>query len=164
MILRLFLIFILTGCLAGCATTQKPTAVNQLQIRVAHLERKLDERDQDLDDLKYEVKELVSQIDGTEMRQVNERIEERDSDVYFDSGKPFSSDFKSKDERIIRVSAKGRDVQRALKNAGYYDGPIDGKIGKKSKGAIKEFQKDHSLKADGIVGKKTWSEMKNYLE
>jgi len=55
-------------------------------------------------------------------------------------------------------------LQKALKNAGYYSGPIDGKIGKKTKQGILDFQKAHGLKADGIVGKNTWAELKKYLE
>jgi len=55
-------------------------------------------------------------------------------------------------------------VQSALKNAGYYNGSIDGKIGGKTKAAISEFQKDHDLTSDGIIGKKTWAELKYYIE
>ena len=65
---------------------------------------------------------------------------------------------------IIRVSVSTSDVQKALENAGYYQGPIDGKIGGGTRRAIEAFQKDHDLVADGVIGKKTWAEMKNYLE
>lgn len=54
-------------------------------------------------------------------------------------------------------------IQRALKNAGFYDGPIDGKIGPKTKTAIIKFQKAKGLKADGIVGKRTTAELNKYL-
>jgi len=51
----------------------------------------------------------------------------------------------------------------ALKNSGYYEGKIDGNLGSGSQQAIKIFQKDHDLESDGIIGKKTWGELKNYL-
>ncbi|NLE64920.1 MAG: peptidoglycan-binding protein [Elusimicrobia bacterium] len=65
---------------------------------------------------------------------------------------------------IIRVAVEVKTVQKALKNAGFYEGAIDGKIGPRTKNAIAAFQKQHGLTADGIVGKKTWSEMKTYLD
>jgi len=55
------------------------------------------------------------------------------------------------------------DIQTALKNAGFYSGAIDGKIGPVSKKAIVEFQKANDLVADGKVGPKTWSVLSRYL-
>ena len=55
------------------------------------------------------------------------------------------------------------DIQIALKNAGYYSGNIDGKIGLKSKKAIEDFQKANGLTADGKVGPKTWAALSKYL-
>ena len=54
-------------------------------------------------------------------------------------------------------------IQTALKNAGLYDGAVDGKLGPKSKRAIEAFQKNHGLKADGKVGPKTWAALEPYL-
>ena len=56
-----------------------------------------------------------------------------------------------------------KEIQRALKNAGYYGGAIDGKIGPKSTQAIVAFQKDNGLVADGKVGLKTWAVLSKYL-
>ena len=58
---------------------------------------------------------------------------------------------------------KTKDIQRALKNAGFDIGTIDGKIGPKTKKAIEDFQKSKGLKADGKVGPKTWAELEKYL-
>ncbi|MFA5114842.1 MAG: peptidoglycan-binding domain-containing protein [Candidatus Omnitrophota bacterium] len=55
------------------------------------------------------------------------------------------------------------EIQTALKNAGYYTGALDGKLGPMSKKAVGEFQKAHNLKADGKVGPKTWEALKAYL-
>lgn len=55
-------------------------------------------------------------------------------------------------------------VQKKLKNLGYYEGPIDNKIGPKTEAGIKGFQKAKGLKVDGIIGAKTWSELRIYLD
>jgi len=69
-----------------------------------------------------------------------------------------------RDTGTIRINVTTADVQKALKKAGYYDGTIDNKVGDNTKKAVTAFQKDHQLTADGIVGKKTWIELKKYLE
>jgi murein L,D-transpeptidase YcbB/YkuD len=56
-----------------------------------------------------------------------------------------------------------KQIQKALKNAGYYDGNIDGKMGRKTRAAIKEFQRNNGLKADGIVGRNTREKLLKYL-
>lgn len=55
------------------------------------------------------------------------------------------------------------EVQAALKNAGFYTGVVDGKIGPMSKKAIEEFQKVNNLQVDGKVGQKTWMALIKYL-
>ena len=57
----------------------------------------------------------------------------------------------------------GTEIQTALKNAGFYTGTVDGKIGPKTKKAVEEFQKANGLKADGKVGPKTWTLLGKYL-
>ncbi len=57
----------------------------------------------------------------------------------------------------------GTEIQTALKNAGFYTGSIDGKIGPKSKKAIEDFQSANGLKADGKVGTKTWEALSKHL-
>ena len=62
------------------------------------------------------------------------------------------------------VLGKNKDIQTALKNAGFYNGKIDGSKGRSTKKAIKEFQKANGLRADGVVGKKTWELLGKYAE
>ena len=52
-----------------------------------------------------------------------------------------------------------RQIQHALVAYGLTPGPIDGKIGKKTTAAIRQFQKMHGLLADGIAGPKTLAEL-----
>ena len=60
--------------------------------------------------------------------------------------------------------ADPKQIQIALKNAGYFPGTIDGKMGKKTRRAIREFQKANNLQVDGRVGKSTWTALKEYLD
>lgn len=55
------------------------------------------------------------------------------------------------------------EIQQALKNLSLYQGNIDGKLGPKTKQAIKDFQSQNSLTVDGKVGPKTWAQLAPYL-
>lgn len=62
----------------------------------------------------------------------------------------------------LRKGMKGEYVsllQTKLVNKGYSVGSygIDGDFGSATLKAVKEFQKDHGLEVDGVVGKKTWA-------
>jgi len=63
----------------------------------------------------------------------------------------------------VAATPTTEQIQTALKNAGYYTGSIDGKLGPRSKKAIEAFQKDNGLKADGKVGRKTWAKLQTHL-
>ena len=54
------------------------------------------------------------------------------------------------------------DIQQFLSNNGFNPGPIDGQSGPKTKNALKAFQKENSLLADGIPGNKTKAAMRAY--
>lgn len=82
---------------------------------------------------------------------------------------PISEELKEKKPQEIVVqpapdeTTKNRQIQTALKNAGYDPGPIDGKTGAKTKKAIRDFQAANGLKADGKVGAKTWAKLSVYI-
>ena len=62
-------------------------------------------------------------------------------------------------EKILAKGDRGSKVktlQMRLETMGFNPGPIDGIFGKKTTGAVKEFQKSKGIKADGIVNQKTW--------
>lgn len=61
----------------------------------------------------------------------------------------------------FRPTAK--EIQSALKNAGFDPGSMDGKIGPRTRQAIKDFQKSKGLVPDGVVGPKTWTSLGKYL-
>ena len=54
--------------------------------------------------------------------------------------------------QLAAISKSVLDIQKALIARGFNPGPLDGKMGPKTKAAILAFQKAAGLKADGIVG------------
>ena len=58
----------------------------------------------------------------------------------------------------LKYGSTGSDVlyvQTALKSLGYYSGSLTGHYGNKTAQAVMDFQRDHALSADGVVGAKT---------
>ncbi|MFA5410513.1 MAG: peptidoglycan-binding domain-containing protein [Candidatus Omnitrophota bacterium] len=70
---------------------------------------------------------------------------------------------KSKVVGEVKFRPKAKDVQIALRNAGYNPGAIDGRMGRQTRDAIRAFQRANNLSVDGKVGKQTWSLLKEYL-
>lgn len=125
---------------AACATPRKERGgqtTEELQARVSELEKELHEKDAEIRELEDELEKPRASISTP----VEPTLEEID---------------------MSKVTAK--HIQTALKNSGYYKGEIDGKIGKNSREAIREFQKANNLSVDGKVGPKTWALLQKYLE
>jgi peptidoglycan hydrolase-like protein with peptidoglycan-binding domain len=158
-LLRLLFVSIFVLAVSGCATTQSKTQNDQLASRVTELEKKLEAKDAEIVDLQYEVKDLSGKIDTSKPAESDQAPE--GSVQPAETVKSFGV-FDS--SQIIRVKVAPEKVQTALKAAGVYTGRVDGKIGAATKSAIIEFQKSHGLKADGVLGKKTWEELKTYLK
>ena len=60
---------------------------------------------------------------------------------------------------VLKQGASGgevKELQRRLKNWGYYSGAVDGIYGKGTVEAVKAFQKKNGLTADGIAGIETY--------
>lgn len=55
----------------------------------------------------------------------------------------------------LRGNADVMTIQQQLKSQGFYSGSIDGNFGPMTRSAVIQFQSNHSLVADGIVGTKT---------
>ena len=68
----------------------------------------------------------------------------------------------SSTKRSVKPST--REIQQALKNAGFYQGAMDGKMGPMTRDAIKEFQRINGLPDDGVVGRRTWGKLKAYAD
>ena len=64
------------------------------------------------------------------------------------------------DAAVLRQGSSGgevKEVQRRLKQWGYYSGAVDGILGSGTKKAVISFQKKNGLTADGVVGKATYA-------
>lgn len=139
MFFRVILTIALVISLTGCTTTKKSLTVKQqeeLQTKVTELESQLQEKDQQIRGLEESLQK--SQKGESEWVESGE---------YTSEGK-----------------LSNKQIQRALKNAGYYSGAIDGKIGRGTTRAIKAFQQDNGLEMDGVVGRRTKAKLMKYLE
>lgn len=61
---------------------------------------------------------------------------------------------------VLRQGATGgevKELQRRLKQWGYYNGAVDGVYGAQTVEAVKYFQRKNGLTADGIAGKSTFA-------
>ncbi len=125
--------FVLSGCATAKPRRGDSNTAVQTNPQIAELQSQLSVKDQQIQDLQYQ-------------------LEQRRS-----SDSNFSSSVSSGTSSKIHVSGVTvADVQRALTKAGFDPGQVDGKMGKKSKAAIKAFQRSQGLKADGVIGEKTW--------
>ena len=65
---------------------------------------------------------------------------------------------------LLKLGSRGTAVsnlQQRLKDLGYSIGKVDGIFGSQTQKAVKAFQKDNGLAADGIVGSKTIAKLNN---
>ena len=138
--------------LSGCLTTGSSGKVSLLQQRVRELESELAQKNQEIANIGYD----VQMSDSDEIifdESILKELEAKDA----------SRSARKTVSKKKYVKKTKRNIQRALKYAGFYTGRIDGKIGKRSKRAIRSFQRAKGLRVDGVVGKRTWARMKKYL-
>ncbi len=152
-----FFLFGISICffMAGCQTTAvSQRNVNELSTRIHVLENAVNKKDREIRYLQNEVTNLSDQIS-------------KKDEVLAKIARPKKprkiSTSKTDTLGIIRVAAKPEEIQAALKNAGYYQGNVDGKIGPNTINAIGNFQKDNGLTPDSIIGKRTWEKLRIYL-
>jgi len=143
--------------LVGCSTVSSKR-LNTLEIKVSTLEAKVDsvgQRQSAVENQNGESRESIGYVKGKidNMPQGPSTVvvtgAERNKGYIFG---------------VYKKDLTKKEIQSALKSAGFYSGTIDGVIGKNTKNAVKEFQKANGLKADGKVGKKTKSLLAQYLK
>lgn len=61
-------------------------------------------------------------------------------------------------------STRVREIQLALQAAGFDPGSTDGRLGPRTRTAVREFQQANGLHPDGKVGPRTWSKLEPYLK
>ncbi|MCX5714992.1 MAG: peptidoglycan-binding domain-containing protein [Candidatus Omnitrophica bacterium] len=133
--LRLLFCAVMCFLVAGCATAKKGSAVSQEEsLNMSNAQGNLDES-------------LPTETESNGF-----------------SVEPKGNDINAVNSFKSAALLTKHDIQTALKNAGFYNGPVDGKLGSQTRKAIKDFQKANGLEADGIAGKKTKALLVKYLE
>lgn len=131
-------ILVAAAALTGCATTRaRHAAETDNAAQIAALQNEVQAKDQQIQDLQYQLQNKQNTMEPS---------------------------FSGSAHRSSAINAAGvspMDVQQALVRAGYDPGPADGHVGKKTRRAIKQFQRKHGLTADGVVGEKTWALLKS---
>lgn len=145
-----FILLILLGLsISGCSSAQK----------------KLSE---EVKGIKTKVDTLETRVESVEAKQAQaERLtmEQSQKSEEMQSGRvrPISrTNIGIKEKRSRKDREKIKEMQSCLKNAGFYHGDIDGVKGRKTRSAIRAFQKANGLSADGVVGEKTWDALSKY--
>ncbi len=128
---------------SGCATMGKKSdlTIQGLKNQISVLEAQLQKKNREIINLK----EALSSKSETEERAV---------------AKPL---VKKRVIGEIKARPNVRQIQIALKNAGYNPGALDGKMGKETRDAIRAFQRANNLGVDGKIGKETWGLLRDYL-
>jgi len=140
--IAVMVVSILAVSLTGCAgmRKQKNVEMQELRNQVTVLEAQSRSKDEEINSLR---------------EALNKAEEERSLNK--------TSSGKMKVIPEIKNRPNVKQIQMALKNAGYTPGAVDGKMGRQTKDAIRAFQRANNLPADGKVGKKTWSLLQEYL-
>ncbi|MBU1090508.1 MAG: peptidoglycan-binding protein [Candidatus Omnitrophica bacterium] len=137
-IFKIVLVLMLLVTFNGCASMGKPKdlQIQGLRNQVSALQAQIEYKDREIEALR----------DGLVSTQENKVSVKRKKEV-----------------QEVKSRPNSKQIQTALRNAGYDPGKIDGKIGKRTKEAIRAFQGSKGLKVDGKVGKQTWGELEAYL-
>ena len=138
--------FVIVG-VCGCASVPKKT-----QEEIKTIKSKVDTLETRVEGVETKTAEVERAT--SEQAQTIEELKGKGTEISTRTGKPGST----------KGSERIKDIQTCLKNAGFYNGEIDGVKGKQTKKAIKEFQAANGLVADGVVGKKTWELLSKYSQ
>jgi peptidoglycan hydrolase-like protein with peptidoglycan-binding domain len=122
--------------ISGCATMSKNDELSNqgLRNKISALEAQLSEKDDEINSLKESVAKTDQSVD---------------------------SNLQNSQEG---AQCNAKMIQTALTNAGYFQDAVDGKMGRKTRQAVRGFQKANNLAVDGRVGKNTWAVLKEYLD
>ena len=136
------ILFIFLISLSGCATArkQKDLQTQGLKNQISVLEAQLQSRDDEIDSLRDALSKATEEKEAKKLRVGQKKV----------IGE-------------VKSHPNIRQIQIALKNAGYNPGPIDGRRGEQTRDAIRAFQRANNLAVDGKVGKQTWSLLSKYL-
>jgi len=131
----------LVGCASMGTVKQKNNEIQGLKNQVSLLETQVQNKDQEINSLR----------DALSTKSVGQTSTETTTTVTERTSTKVKSNFSVK------------DVQKALANAGYDPGKIDGRMGKQTRDALRAFQKANNLTVNGKANKKTWALLGTYL-
>ncbi|MFA5361983.1 MAG: peptidoglycan-binding domain-containing protein [Candidatus Omnitrophota bacterium] len=144
-VLVIVVFFMLVMSMGGCASTAKKQDLDSQGMRnqISVLEARLQSKDQEIESLRDALNKTTEEKaaqGGLEVPLENKKISAE-----------------------VNMHPSVPQIQTALKNSGYDPGAIDGKLGKKTREAVKAFQAANNLKVDGKVGSQTWGVLKDHL-
>jgi len=128
----MLLVFVPLVVLGGCATMNKKS-------------------DADLQTLKAQVNDLEARVQqkDTEIVGLRQALSKTTEEKY--------NQVKESSQLSATQVPTPLQIQQTLKAAGYDPGDLDGKMGSKTRKAVRAFQKANGLNPDGKVGPKTWN-------
>jgi len=131
-------VVVMAVSLSGCATfgKKKDLEIQGLKNQVSALESQVQSKDQEISGLREELDRAMQEKNSL-----------------------------SQNRGIFEAKSRpnNKQIQLALRNAGYNPGKIDGRIGRQTREAIKAFQRANNIPADGKVGKQTWEALRGCL-
>ncbi|MFH1690978.1 MAG: peptidoglycan-binding domain-containing protein [Candidatus Omnitrophota bacterium] len=152
-----YLLFLpLTFFIAGCASD--PQKIDGLEAKIKILENKIYSIEKKDDS--QELKELGKRVDTLEQNYYALKTKAAQKPAI--ESMPNSRESEPKNTSLDQ-SPSLEEIQKSLKNAGFYSEEVDGKFGPKTKEAIEFFQAANGLKVDGKVGPVTWEQLKVFL-
>ncbi len=128
---------------SGCAAQRQSQALNRVQADMQLLDQR------------------VAQLERGSVAQASSSWP-ADSSAAGASIEPIAVSLGGSSSSASSAKPTGKQIQQALRNAGLYQGEIDGKLGSQSRSAIREFQRANGLGVDGKVGKQTWAKLSAY--
>lgn len=152
---RLLIFFPIVFFMTGCASD--PQKIDGLEAKIKILENKIYSIQKKDDSEKIE--ELEKRINALEENYNPLNKKEVPKNPVAIAAQESASNNSYTDQ-----SSSMEEIQKSLKNAGFYAGEIDGKFGQKTKEAIELFQAANGLKVDGKVGPVTWDQLKNFIK
>lgn len=158
--------------LSGCATTSAPNELDDLRRQMNVMEGRVQEKDRQIEQLQENINKVKA--DSKEIGELQGQLETRNKEL---SSLQEALDRESKEKALLaeRIDVLmgqykrpestnyTKQIQLALKNAGFDPGAIDGVMGSRTRKAIRYFQKANNLPITGKIDKNTWARLRKYL-
>ena len=151
-VLSVLLVFVIVT--AGCATTaarkQSELDIQGLKNQVSVLEAQVQSKDEEISNLKEALDKTIQENEALKAVKVSRGLAPKHA---------------TRKKIISKVKSRPniKQIQIALRNAGYEPGSLDGRMGSQTRQALKAFQKAHGLAQTGKSNKATWNLLRDYL-